>query len=61
MIPLVACYLEVSVNDLQGVEIGHSLQHLADHIAGVSLWVVTLVQNPVKHLSASGTAEEESL
>lgn len=59
MMPSVACYLEVSVNNLQGVEIGNSLQHLANHVAGVSLWVVTLVQDPVKHLPACCTVEEE--
>lgn len=52
-------YLEVSVDDLQRVQVGHSLQHLPDHVAGVSLRVVALVQDPVKHLSACGAAEEK--
>lgn len=50
------CYLEVSVDDLQRVEVGHRLQHLSHHVAGVSLWVVALVQDPVKHLSACRAA-----
>lgn len=52
-----ACYLQVSVNDVQGVEVGHSLQDLTHHIAGVPLWVVALVQDPIKYLSACGAAE----
>lgn len=52
-------YLEVSVDDLQRVEVGHSLQHLSHHVAGVSLWVVALVQDPVKHLSACRAAETQ--
>lgn len=47
------------MNDVQGVEVGDRLQHLAHHIAGVSLWVVALVQDPVKYLSACGTVEKE--
>lgn len=45
---------------MQGVEVGDSLQHLAHHIAGVSLWVVTLIQDPVKYLSACCTVEKDS-
>jgi len=50
-------YLQVSVNDVQGVEIGNGLQHLAHHIAGVPFWVVALIQDPVKHLSACCAVE----
>lgn len=40
---------------MQGVEVGDGLQHLAHHVAGVSLRVVALVQDPVKYLSACCT------
>lgn len=52
-------YLEVSVNNVQGVEVGDSLQHLANDVAGVPLRVVTLIQDPVEHLSACGTGERD--
>lgn len=50
-------HLEVSVNDVQRVEVGDRLQHLAHHVTGVSLWVVALIQDPVKHLSACCSVE----
>lgn len=53
-------YLEVSVDNVKGVEISHRLQHLANHVTGVTLRVVTLVQDPVEHLSARGSAEKQS-
>lgn len=43
------------MNDMQGVEVGNSLQHLAHHVAGISLRVVALVQDPIKHLPTCGT------
>lgn len=52
-------YLEVSVDNVKGVQIGHRLQHLANHVAGVTLRVVTLVQDPVEHLPACGPAQKQ--
>lgn len=48
------------MDNVQGVEISHRLQHLANHVTGVPLGVVALVQDPVKHLSAGGSTEKES-
>lgn len=45
-------YLQIAVDDVEGVQVRHGLQHLADHVAGVLLRVVALVQDPVKHLSS---------
>lgn len=53
-------YLEVSVDNVKGVQISHRLQHLANHVTGVTLRVVTLVQDPVKHLPACGSAQKQS-
>lgn len=52
-------YLEVSVDNVKGVQISHRLQHLANHVAGVTLRVVTLVQDPVEHLPACGSAQKQ--
>lgn len=43
------------MDNVQRVQVGHSFQDLANHIAGVALWVVALVQDPIKNLSASCT------
>lgn len=48
------------MDNVKGVEISHRLQHLANHVTGVPLGVVTLVQDPVEHLPACGSAEEQS-
>lgn len=52
-------YLEVPVHNVKGVEIRHRLQHLANHVTGVPLGVVALVQDPVEHLSARGSREKQ--
>ena len=56
-----AVYLQVAVDDVEGVQIRHCLHHLPDHIAGVLLRVVALVQNPVKHLSPCSTASKSDI
>lgn len=50
-----AVYLQVAMDDIEGVQVRHSLQHLPNHVAGVFLRVVSLVQDPVKHLSTCST------
>lgn len=50
-------YLKISVDNFQGVEVSYSLQHLPDHIAGVPLGVVSLIQDPVEHLPACSAGE----
>lgn len=43
---------------LECMEVCHSLQHLSNDITGVTLRVVTLVQDPIKYLPTSGSAGE---
>lgn len=45
------------MDNVQGVQVGHSLQDLSHHVAGVLLRVVALVQDPVKHFSPRGSAD----
>lgn len=47
------------MHNLEGMEISNSLQHLSDDIAGVSLRIITLIQDPVKHLPARGPVVRE--
>lgn len=53
-----AVYLQIAVDDIEGVQVRHSLHHLANHVAGVLLGVVALIQDPIKHLSACSTESE---
>lgn len=50
-----ATYLQVAVDDIEGVQVCHCLQHLPNHVAGVFLGVVALVQDPIEYLSACCT------
>lgn len=54
-------YLEVPVHNLERVQVGHSLQDLPHHVARVSLRVVALVQDPVKHLPPRGPEGHQPL
>lgn len=52
-------YLKISVDNFLRVEVSYSFQHLPHNIAGVPLRVVSLIQDPVKHLSACSAEEME--
>lgn len=48
-------YLQIAVDNVEGVQVRHSFQHLPDHVAGVLLGIVSLVKDPVKHLAPCST------
>ena len=47
-------HLQVPVDYVERVQVGHSFQHLSDYVGGIPLCVVPLIQNPVEYISSRG-------